>query len=298
MHLPKADVLTRETAQHAAPHMPRLRAFWEGRGTVPERSRWHSLTGGRTNPVWRIETETDSFVCKLFKPSGATPLFENNPKAEILSLKALDGTGLAPHFIAAETTGLGISLIYRHVPGDPWSGDPEPVARLLRSLHDTLPPVGLRKQPCDTNALTEQGLGMLADSEKYDRMPPPPKVDGVGSGKSAFLHGDPVPGNILQAGTHLTLIDWQCPARGDACLDLAVFLSPAMQWVNGNPPLTQAQEEAFLQAYNAPETVARYHALAPLFHWRMAAYCLWKAQRGDRIYGDAAQLELARSEQA
>jgi hypothetical protein len=39
--------------------------------------------------------------------------------------------------------------------------------------------------------------------------------------------------------------------------------------------------------------VARYNALRPLFHWRMAAYCLWRAARGDIGYAQAAALEIA-----
>ncbi len=256
------------------------------------------MTGGRTNPVWRIETGTGNFVCKLFTASGTTPLFANDPDAEVLALRVLAGTNLAPRFIASQKSSLGVSLIYHHVPGEPWSSDPQPVARVLKRLHDHPVPNGLAKHPCDAVSLINQGRKMLTETGKADRMPPPPQwPEHRAPGKDVFLHGDPVPGNILQDGDLLTLIDWQCPAQGDACHDLALFLSPAMQVVNGNVPLSTAQAAAFLSAYDAPETTARYHALAPVFHWRMAAYCLWKAHHGDHVYDAAAGLELAHLQQ-
>ncbi len=58
----------------------------------------------------------------------------------------------------------------------------------------------------------------------------------------------------------LTLIDWQCPAIGDPCLDLALFLSPTMQQVNGKTPLSGAEVAAFLEAYDNPQVTCRYHA--------------------------------------
>ena len=103
-----------------------------------------------------------------------------------------------------------------------------------------------------------------------------------------------VRGNILVNGAELTLIDWQCPAIGDACDDLATFLSPAMQSVNGNAPLSPAQEDAVLSAYGNAAVSRRYRILAPAYHWRMAAYCLWKAERGHVEYAAGARLERAR----
>jgi thiamine kinase-like enzyme len=106
------------------------------------------------------------------------------------------------------------------------------------------------------------------------------------------IHGDAVPGNILMSNQGVVLIDWQCPALGDPCEDIAAWLSPAMQWLYAGKPLTNAQADTFLNAFPS-ETAARYRTLAPLFHWRMAAHCQWKAQRGAADYHKALQLELA-----
>ena len=102
-----------------------------------------------------------------------------------------------------------------------------------------------------------------------------------------------MPGNIVAHDGTLTLIDWQCPQIGDPTEDLALFLSPAMQQVYRGAPLSAAEEAAFLDRYPDPQLVARYLALRPWYHWRMAAYCLWRDQRDGRMPSRAFDLELA-----
>jgi aminoglycoside phosphotransferase (APT) family kinase protein len=273
-----------------------LKRHWQVAGQVAADAVWTPLSGGRTNPIWRIESGERPLVCKLFLPDAATPLFGNDPAAEWAALRALSGLEIAPEPVASSRTALGDSLLYRHVPGQPWSTDPTDVARLLRRLHEVPPPRALPRALPDATGLAEQGRAMLMQIAAINALPPAPTAQAAMQG-AAFLHGDPIPGNILHDSSQLTLIDWQCPAIGDPCLDLALFLSPAMQKVNGNPPLSADQVDAFLTAYGNPQVTHRYHALAPLFHWRMAAYCLWKAHHGDVAYAPAMALELAASEQ-
>ncbi|WP_421702000.1 phosphotransferase [Aliiroseovarius sp.] len=273
-----------------------LKRHWQVAGRVTADAVWTPLSGGRTNPIWRIDGDADPLVCKLFLPDAATPLFANDPAAEWAALRVLSGQGIAPEPVASSRTALGDSLLYRHVSGQPWATDPTAVARLLRQLHDAPPPRALPRALPDATGLIEQGRAMLAQIGAMGALPPAPTAHAALQG-AAFLHGDPIPGNILQGGDQLTLIDWQCPAIGDPCLDLALFLSPAMQRVNGNAPLSADQVTAFLEAYGDPQLARRYRALAPLFHWRMAAYCLWKAHHGDAAYAPAMPLELAASEQ-
>ena len=273
-----------------------LKRHWQVAGHVTEHAVWTPLSGGRTNPIWRIDGGAEALVCKLFLPDAATPLFANDPAAEWAALRALSGLGIAPEPVASSRTALGDSLLYRHVSGQPWRSDPSAVAHLLRRLHEVPPPRALPRALPDATGLVEQGRAMLMQIAATNALPPAPTAQAALQG-AAFLHGDPIPGNILQDGSQMTLIDWQCPAIGDPCLDLALFLSPAMQIVNGNPPLPATQVAAFLEAYGDPLLTRRYRALAPLFHWRMAAYCLWKAHHGDAAYAPAMALELAASEQ-
>lgn len=282
-----------QSACDTAPVPGALRRHWETAGVVAESARWCRLAGGRTNPIWRIDnTSATALVCKLFLPETATPLFANDPAAEVTALKALDLTGLAPQLIATARTALGDSVIYRHAPGAAWHGDPAPVARLLRRLHGQTPPSTLPQALADARGLRDQGREILRLIGAKDTLPPAPQITQPLNGQ-AFLHGDPIPGNIMQSAGKLTLIDWQCPAIGDPCLDLALFLSPAMQVVNGNPPLSPDQITRFLTAYGDTQIATRYATLAPLFHWRMATYCQWKVAHGDTTYASAVTLELA-----
>lgn len=102
-----------------------------------------------------------------------------------------------------------------------------------------------------------------------------------------------MPGNLLLNDDAVVLIDWQCPAIGDPAEDIAIFLSPAMQYVYRGKPLTDDEEAAFLAAYRDRAITRRYRALKPWFHWRMAAYCLWRARNGSPDYAPAFRLEAA-----
>ncbi|MDQ2090544.1 phosphotransferase family protein [Marimonas arenosa] len=266
------------------------------RGVLPIRSRLIPLSGGRTNRLWRVETVSGTLVVKLYTDRGDNPLFGNDPGAEARVLSHLAETGLAPQPEAAVTTPLGPVLIYRYVAGTTWRHDPVPVAETLARLHALPPPTGLPTAPDGSAALARQTDDILArcpaDAAKNLRRHAPRGVVPP-SGLTALLHGDVVPGNLVCGPAGVTLIDWQCPARGDPVHDLAVFLSPAMQQAYRGAPLTRAETERFLDAYGAPATVARYRSLASWFHWRMAAYCLWRSIRGSIDDHTEFDLELA-----
>jgi hypothetical protein len=66
-----------------------------------------------------------------------------------------------------------------------------------------------------------------------------------------------------------------------------------MQWLYRGAPLSADETSAFLSAYGNPATIARYRALAPVLHWRIAAHCAWRAARGDTDYAQAMRLESA-----
>lgn len=264
-----------------------------------ESARWHALAGGRTNSLWRVTGDWQDLVVKLFRPEAHTPLFCNDPDAEVRALESLHGIKIAPEYVANGITEVGPSLVYAHVEGRSWQPPDEiaAVARALARLHATPAPDGLDSAPSHAADLRQQARDMLAQigaaGDAVLALEPTARDDIALTGK-AFLHGDPTAGNALISGRAITFIDWQCPACGDPVLDLAVFLSPAMQRVSGNRPLTLAEEAAFLTAYGNAGIAERYRALAPLFHWRMAAYCLWRAARGDAGYGEAAALEVDR----
>lgn len=276
-----------------------LQRIWSDAGVIPDTACWTRMTGGRTNLIWRVDLPGQPpVVCKLFIPNTATPLFANDGTREALALRALSGSHIAPELVAFQDCTLGETLVYNHVDGPPWAGDVSAVARIMARLHAQAPPAGLPAVTIAPAALIADGRGMAPTG----LIAPPPEPQDLPDARRAFLHGDIVPGNILDTPDGLRLIDWQCPALGDPSADIAIFLSPAMQVLYGHRVLSTTEVESFLSAYlhesDDARTVARYRALAPLYHWRMAAYCRWKSARGDQDYARAAALELAASEQA
>lgn len=242
---------------------------------------WTPLLGGRTNLVWRA----GDLVVKQYDPTAASLLFPNDPRAEATALRALAPHGLAPELRAA---GLGW-LIYRHIPGSLWQGNPAPVARMMHRLHRTAPHPDFRILPNGSTALLAQATTIAQGLA----LPPPPPDPGLPPVPPCIVHGDAVAGNILHGPMGPILIDWQCPGLGDPCDDLAAYLSPAMQWLYTGQPLAPGDRDAFLAAYPDAATVARYRALAPLLHWRIAAHCAYRAARGDADYAAALSLECA-----
>ena len=299
---PAAHPAARPAARPSAPATgpdhppPEVVAALRTRGLCDALSRWRPLSGGLTNRLWLLAENGRKLVCKLYRPDAATPLFPNDARAEERVLKHLAGTGLAPEPVATLATGSGPCLVYRHVSGASMPAASVAGARALRRLHRQAPAPGLRRLACGPAALQRQGLAMLSmcddrQAERIRRQMP----DGfdLPAVRPVLLHGDPVPGNIIAAPSGVTFIDWQCPAIGDACEDLAIFLSPAMHLLYGDAGRRAPPLEALLAAYGDGEVGRRLERLLPWFHWRMAAYCLWKAERGQPACREGQERELA-----
>jgi aminoglycoside phosphotransferase (APT) family kinase protein len=263
---------------HAAAPPPALRAAAAAHLPAPQ-APWRPLRGGRVNRLWRV----GGAVVKQFDPAGDSPLFPNSAADEAAALRFAAPQGLAPALRAAGPDW----VIRSHAPGRPWRSDPGLAARLLARLHALPPPASFAPRPGGSAAILAQAAAIGAPW-------PAPADPGIGPpARPAPLHGDPVPGNILVHRGSALLIDWQCPAAGDPAEDIALFLSPAMQWLYRGAPLSADDTAAFLAAYGDAAAVARYRALAPLLHWRIAAHCAWRARRGDAGYARALRLEQA-----
>jgi aminoglycoside phosphotransferase (APT) family kinase protein len=244
---------------------------------------WLALAGGRTNRLWRV----GQTVVKAYDPAAATPLFPNDAGAELRALALLGPRGLAPRLIGA---GDGW-LAYAHIDGQAWQSGPATVAQMLARLHEE-PGSGFRAVPSGSAAILEQARAIAAACRTA--LPPAPRDPHIAPvAVPRLIHGDAVAGNLIDGPQGVTLIDWQCPGLGDATEDLALFLSPAMQWLYRGRVLSDQEVAAFLAAYPDSAVKTRYRHLRPLYRWRMAAHCLWKAERGARDYGRAMALETA-----
>lgn len=264
-------------------------------GIAPANSAWLAQTGGRTNRVWKVDSPGGALICKLFNSGVSNPLYPNLPGAEYDALKQLYSHDISPEPVALLNTEAGDVLVYRHLPGEPWKTGVQEVAQLLRRLHSLDLEVPLRNLPSGSAALIRQISGILGRCKNI----PPELEQGVTDPEIpelstvSLIHTDVVPSNIISCPDGLRLIDWQCPAFGDPCEDLASFLSPAMQALYGCDPLCPPDVEGFLTAYKQVDIVTRYKCLAPLFHLRIAAYCLWKSEQGDSEYRAAMWHEIS-----
>lgn len=239
------------------------------------------LSGGRTNHVWQVGNR----VVKHYRAGAATPLFPNDPGAEAQALRLFAPEGLAP-VLRGES---GNWLLIDHIPGAIWGQgpdqDPAPVARALGRLHRLTVRDGFRELPNGTAALRADALRVAAALP----MQPLPEVPDLPPALPCPVHADAVPGNIIDTPQNTVLIDWQCPGLGDPAEDLATFLSPAMQWLYTGRTLSADQRSRFLNDYPDRATVDRLTALEPLFAWRIAAHCTYRAAQGDADYAQALQ---------
>ncbi len=263
-------------------------------GVLTSYGQLRPLVGGRSNYVWQVQG-VKNCVLKLYNLGSRNPLFANDPDREIASLKSLSGTAMAPQLLDVGIFEGQRWILYAHVPGSTWRQNTCHVAQLLGRLHnqpilETLPtgPNGSRQ----LEDATWRILQLCSETSRSQILAARPTILVPPIGRTSFIHGDPVPGNIVEHDGTLTLIDWQCPVLGDPCEDLAVFTSPAMQLLYRNGPLDPHEETKFFQAYPDRQVIARYHLLKPWYRWRMAAYCLWKTQQGQDEYLAAMHLEL------
>ena len=286
------------TPESATPDLPpALRSYLAASGDIAQTDPARALSGGRSNRLWRVRRASGDLVVKLYPGHNDNPLFANDAAAEALLLTHLKGTGLAPDPVASLQAPSGPVLLYAWQAGNPWQRDPGPVAKGLAALHAFPPTAGLPPAPDGSAALAAQTariLDLCQSPEAEALRTRAPRGSVSASGRSVLLHGDAVPGNILSGPEGISFIDWQSPATGDPVHDIALFLSPAMQQVYRSAPLTKDEETAFVKAYGSDATTRRYYALAPWFHWRHAAYCLWRISRGAQEYRPAMQQEISR----
>lgn len=256
---------------------------------------WVALFGGRTNSAWHVTGKDvdQSAVLKHYRAPARNPLFPNDPKAEAALLDHLATSKIAPQLIAHFTTELGTCNLYQAIPGAPWSSGVADVANLIQRLHAIEPPKGLRASPNGSDAIlahADKIVSMCHSTAALRGLRPKGTV--APADQLALLHCDIVPGNLIQNDNGLHLIDWQCPAIGDAVEDLAVFLSPAMQMLYRGDALPQSDVNQFLDTQEKAQAI-RHRMLAPFYHYRMAAYCLWQSQNDRPDYAEGYAAECA-----
>ncbi len=265
-----------------------------------ERGYWTSLFGGRTNSIWQVTAPTlnSTAILKLYRSNAGhlkdvNPLFPNDPDSEAKLLRHLHAESFAPNLIAKFGTDHGECILYEAIPGVRWQAGVADVANLITKLHQIPAPTGIRRIANGSAELALQSKEIARRCRDRSALGEMPEDNDIPPSQNlSLVHGDIVPGNLIQNEAGLHLIDWQCPAIGDPCEDIAIFVSPAMQLLYRGTILSVQERRDFNQ--NLPtKLVARYQALAPLYHFRMAAYCLWQSENGRPDYLEGYQAEMA-----
>jgi len=269
-----------------------LQTYLIMQGIISDQSIWHVQIGGRTNKVWRLVGKED-LICKLYVETKTNPLFNNTPKAEYECLLLLSGSGTAPNPYKYLKTPLGEVLLYYYIKGKTWSHDVGIVSDLLTQIHKHKYPVGLRTISALPTDIKETGFEIINKLNRYHKnklsmICPDVSISDI---EPVLLHTDVVPGNLILGDEGLRLIDWQCPAIGDPIVDIVMFLSPGMHKIYGSGKWSIKDHETFLMNLT-PKLRNRYYIIGPLYHWRLAAYCFWKAEQGFIEYENAALSEI------
>jgi len=263
------------------------------------------LEGGYHNDVYRLRRDGLTVVEKHYAaPHGPNPMYPNLPEQEALALQVLAHTGRAPRFVdfrPADDTSRAV-LTYEFVRGNEWSRGVDDVARLLHDVHRA--PVDSRLRPLLATPADVLGHADAMIAEVPTTLSAPLRtvrpVLGAADRRSlpdteSIVHTDCGPGNVIRGGAHgLVLIDWQCPGRGDATEDVACFRSPAMMILYGKRPMSSTTARRFLTLYaslsaSGSATVERHASLGAVWHYRIGAYCVWRAHELRRRAPDVAE---------
>jgi len=269
-----------------------LQNYLVTQGVISNQNIWQAQTGGRTNKVWRLVGESE-LICKLYLETKTNPLFNNTPEAEYKCLLWLDGSGIAPKPYKYLKTPYGKVLLYNYIKGQTWSHDVSTVSALLTRIHKHKYPKGLRILSNLQSDIKQTGLEIINKLNSYhqnelNKICPDVSISDI---EPVLLHTDVVPGNLILGDEGLRLIDWQCPAIGDPIVDIMMFLSPGMHEIYGSGKLSMKDHQTFLMSLTT-KLRSRYNKIGPLYHWRLAAYCFWKAEQGFIEYEKAALTEI------
>ena len=184
-----------------------------------------AMTGGLWNRLFRVETAGHYLSLKHYALLPPGLLFPNLPEAEALALQRLAGRGVAPDLVGFWPAAR--VLIYQHVDGAHWSGDPAQVAQLLdrAAAADC---TGFRELATTPAAILAEGDGLVARCTPDDLtrvwQDQRPAAVVIAAAPLSLVHTDVGAGNLVGAGGGLRLIDWQCPGAGDAAEDICSFL--------------------------------------------------------------------------
>lgn len=262
---------------------------------LKERLSFGDIANGRLRPLpssythrfWRLQTPGRDFVIKEYFPGlENNPLYPTLPDLEADALKVLEPFGLAPRLEGYFESPMGTPLVvYGYETGGDEELDVRDAARLLGHLASlNLKPVKSRVLPAGFQRVLAHGdeiLGEIPDSRRAANLKRLRPADGSVTCQPVdpqLVHRTLCLGTVQMTREGAKLIDWQYAGLGDPVEDLACFLSPGLLTLYGMKPLVLYAEDLFLQHYPDKAIVERFLTERSAYHWRLAAYCLYRQE--------------------
>lgn len=221
--------------------------------------RWHgqprtvtALSGGITNRNYRVEVAGEAFVVRL--GGNNTELLGIDREQEYAATQAAAAIGIGPEVIDfLRPEGF---LVARFIAGRPLALEavrqPAGLARVaeaLRQVH-ALPPIQAAFSPfriVEAYEATARAHGVTSFPADFAWLRDRGREVEAACAREPFTpqlcHNDLLNENFLDDGA-IRLIDWEYAGMGDVFFDLANFAV--------NHGLSEAQDEAFLDAYFSP----------------------------------------------
>lgn len=287
-----------------------LLAFLKGLLPVEDwgSARLRPLPVNYTSRFWRLDTPERIFVVKEFFPGAeVNPLYPTLPDQEAEALSFLARYDLAPALETYTQSPAGTPLlVYGYGPPVTDQIDVGEAAELIGRIAELKEPVpGHQEVPAGYHDVLENGDAMLAaipDSRKaanLKRLRPSDDAVARLKVKRALVHRSFCLGTIQSTADGARMIDWQFAGYGDPVEDIAGFVSPGLLKLYGLHPLVAYAEEMFLKHYPNQETAERFLEERGAYHWRLAAYCLFRHETlgqtnapAARAYGRALEEEV------
>ncbi len=246
------------------------------------------LPSSYTHRFWRLQTPDKEYVIKEYFPGHENnPLYPTLPDEEATALLLLEKHNLAPRLESFLTSPAGAPLVvYGYKRGNEAELDVGDAARLIgRFAELRLKPAGLAEVPAGYHQVLVHGdviLAEIPDSRRAANLkrlrPSENAVELPSVIERSLIHRSLCLGTVQMTASGPTLIDWQYAGLGDPVEDLACFLSPGLLTLYGLKPLVLYAEDLFLEHYPDREIVGRFLKERSAYHWRLAAYCLYRQE--------------------
>jgi thiamine kinase-like enzyme len=231
-----------------------------------------TISGGITNRNFRVDVagRSERFVIRL--AGNDTHLLGISREVEHAATVAAAGVGVGPEVVAfLRREGY---LVTRFIEGTPIAEldihHPETIARVARSLrrfHDgpAIPGlfIPLRIVEAYRALASERGVRIPVEFELARSIGRRIELALLGNPMELQpCHDDLLPGNLIDDGTRMRIVDWEYAGMGDPFFDLGNF--------SVNNGLTADEDEAFLAAHDG-EAAPRRDRLARLVLFRVVS---------------------------